>query len=198
MRANKRVTTGAQMSCGGSGVPDTGWIRQQPLCTASTRRCLPTEAKIQNELRDLAISQRLNDLGRCPGGGFKLYNSEFRISIEWLFAGEGCRKPNDDESVTLVRRTDFSDSNTLEYHRCAECLHFMAKIHAISLGVGTRHCPLCGSEDVLRSHRRGLLEWTILLPLLLRPFRCRQCSARHLGFFFRQRRVKEADSVVVK
>jgi predicted Zn-ribbon and HTH transcriptional regulator len=40
------------------------------------------------------------------------------------------------------------------------------------------------------------LEWTILLALLLRPFRCRQCSARHLGFFFRRRRVKEANTVV--
>jgi hypothetical protein len=40
------------------------------------------------------------------------------------------------------------------------------------------------------------LEWTILLPLLMRPFRCRQCSARHLGFFFRRRRVKEANTAV--
>ena len=26
-------------------------------------------------------------------------------------------------------------------------------------------------------------EWTILLLLLMRPFRCRQCSARHVTFF---------------
>lgn len=64
----------------------------------------------------------------------------------------------------------------------------MPRIHAISLEWGTRQCPLCGSEDVLRSKRRGLLEHGILPLLLLRPFRCRQCSARHLGFFFRRRR----------
>jgi hypothetical protein len=74
----------------------------------------------------------------------------------------------------------------------------MPKTHAVSLSVGARISPLCGSDDVLRSHRRGLLEWTILLPLLLRPFRCRQCSARHLGFFFRGRRVKEAETEVAK
>jgi len=27
----------------------------------------------------------------------------------------------------------------------------------------------------------------ILPPVLLRPFRCKQCSARHFGFFFRKR-----------
>jgi hypothetical protein len=32
----------------------------------------------------------------------------------------------------------------------------------------------------------------------LRPFRCRQCSARHLGFFFRPRRVKETEIVAAK
>jgi hypothetical protein len=40
-----------------------------------------------------------------------------------------------------------------------------------------------------------VLERTILLLSLLRPFRCRQCSARHLGFFFRPRRVKETEIV---
>lgn len=71
-----------------------------------------------------------------------------------------------------------------------DILGFMARTHAISLSLGTRQCPLCGSEDVLRSHRRGILEWTVLLLLLLRPFRCRQCSARHLTFFFRRHRLK--------
>lgn len=66
----------------------------------------------------------------------------------------------------------------------------MARTQAISIWLGARQCPLCGSEDVLRSHRRGILEWTVLLVLLLRPFRCRQCSARHLSFFFRRRRIK--------
>ena len=74
----------------------------------------------------------------------------------------------------------------------------MSNIQAVSLSAGARQCPLCGSDDVLRSHRRGVLEWTILLPLLMRPFRCRQCSARHLGFFFRRRRVKNAEAAVVE
>jgi hypothetical protein len=72
----------------------------------------------------------------------------------------------------------------------------MARTHAISLELGTRQCPLCGSEDVLRSHRRGVLEWTVLLLLLLRPFRCRQCSARHLTFFFRRHRLKISKDAV--
>jgi hypothetical protein len=74
----------------------------------------------------------------------------------------------------------------------------MPKIHAVSLSVSARLCPLCGCKDVLRSHRRGVLEWTIFAPLLLRPFRCRQCSARHLGFFFRPRQVKETEIVAGK
>ena len=65
---------------------------------------------------------------------------------------------------------------------------WMARIHAVSFGLRTRQCPLCGGEHVLRSKRRGVLEWSFLFLLLLRPFRCRQCGARHLGFFFRRRR----------
>ncbi len=61
------------------------------------------------------------------------------------------------------------------------------KFDAITLEFGPRHCPLCGSETVLRSHRRGLLEFLILPILMLRPYRCRQCSARHFGFIFRRR-----------
>lgn len=71
-----------------------------------------------------------------------------------------------------------------------EQFKIMTRTHAVSIWCGARQCPLCGSEDVLRSHRRGYLEWTILFLLLLRPFRCRQCSARHLAFFFRRRRSK--------
>jgi hypothetical protein len=84
------------------------------------------------------------------------------------------------------------------YHLLAIGVSFMPKIHAISLGLTARQCPLCGSMDVLRSHRRGVFEWTILLPLLLRPFRCRQCSARHIGFFFRPRRVKGTEIVAAR
>jgi hypothetical protein len=71
----------------------------------------------------------------------------------------------------------------------------MSKTNTISFWIGARRCPLCGCKDVLRSHRRGVLEWIFLLPLLLRPFRCRRCSARHVGFFFRPRRVKEEEIV---
>ncbi len=74
----------------------------------------------------------------------------------------------------------------------------MPKIHAISLEMAARQCPVCGSKDVLRSHRRGVFERTILLPFLLRPFRCRQCSARHLGFFFRPRQVKDTEILAAK
>jgi hypothetical protein len=40
-----------------------------------------------------------------------------------------------------------------------------------------------------------VLERTVLAALLLRPFRCKQCSARHVAFFFR-RRLKTAHRVV--
>jgi len=74
----------------------------------------------------------------------------------------------------------------------------MVKTHAISLRTGSRQCPLCGSEDVVRSHRHGVLEWTVLPLLLLRPFRCRECCARHLGFFFRRRQWRQATRAVAE
>ena len=40
------------------------------------------------------------------------------------------------------------------------------------------------SLDVRRSHRRGLLEMVILPLLLLRPFRCEDCTKRHYNLFF--------------
>ena len=61
------------------------------------------------------------------------------------------------------------------------------KFDAITLEFGPRRCPLCGSEAVLRSRRRGLIEFLILPVLMLRPYRCRQCSARHFGFIRRPR-----------
>jgi hypothetical protein len=74
----------------------------------------------------------------------------------------------------------------------------MPRVNAISFWVGARKCPLCGCKDVLRSKRRGLREWTLFLLLMLRPFRCRQCSARHLGFFFRPKRVKASEIVAAQ
>jgi len=45
-------------------------------------------------------------------------------------------------------------------------------------------CPLCRSQNVRFSHRKGLLE-RIFLPLLfLRPYRCDDCDSR----FFRSYR----------
>jgi len=38
--------------------------------------------------------------------------------------------------------------------------------------------------DVQRSHRHGLLEMIILSFLLLRSFRCEDCTKRHYNFFF--------------
>jgi hypothetical protein len=72
----------------------------------------------------------------------------------------------------------------------------MSRTHAVSFLIGARECPLCGSDDVIRSHRKGVLEWTILLLLLIRPFRCRQCSARHLTFFFRKRHKTEKETSI--
>lgn len=61
---------------------------------------------------------------------------------------------------------------------------------AISFSLGPRRCPLCGSQVVLRSRRRGLIEVLILPLFFIRPYRCRQCRARHLGFILRPRVVE--------
>ncbi len=63
----------------------------------------------------------------------------------------------------------------------------LAVAQRISLSVGHRRCPYCGSRQVLRSKRRNILEHLILPLALLRPFRCRECTARHFAFFFRKR-----------
>jgi hypothetical protein len=47
-----------------------------------------------------------------------------------------------------------------------------------------RCCPACNSLDVRRSHRRGLFEVLILPLLLLRPFRCEDCTKRHYNLIF--------------
>lgn len=60
--------------------------------------------------------------------------------------------------------------------------------HATELGVGIRirraamlNCPLCHSERIHRSRRRGIVERRILTMVFLRPFRCDICDFR----FFR-------------
>ncbi|MGO9641541.1 MAG: hypothetical protein ACLP1Y_09590 [Candidatus Acidiferrales bacterium] len=45
----------------------------------------------------------------------------------------------------------------------------------------------------MRSRRRGLIEMLILPLFFLRPYRCRQCRARHLGFVLRPRVVEIPD-----
>jgi len=50
-----------------------------------------------------------------------------------------------------------------------------------------RCCPTCGSDEITRSRRCNPVEFVILPLLLLRPFRCYLCEARHYGFFFRKR-----------
>jgi hypothetical protein len=56
----------------------------------------------------------------------------------------------------------------------------------ISLSTGPRYCPLCGSDDILRSRRREVIDFLSQL-VMLRPFRCMECNRRHYGFFFIKR-----------
>jgi hypothetical protein len=35
-----------------------------------------------------------------------------------------------------------------------------------------RHCPYCGSAEVFRSHRRGVMERYLLRAIAVRPYRC--------------------------
>ena len=46
---------------------------------------------------------------------------------------------------------------------------------------GRPHCPDCGSTAVLRSHRRGRLEYLLSL-VYLYPFRCVVCNHRFRAF----------------
>jgi hypothetical protein len=57
----------------------------------------------------------------------------------------------------------------------------------VSLSTGPLFCPFCQSRSVSRSRRRGLTDWLLFSPFLLRPFRCRECGKRHMAFLFRKR-----------
>jgi hypothetical protein len=41
-------------------------------------------------------------------------------------------------------------------------------------------CPLCRSDRIHRSTRRGLFERKVLALLFLRPFRCDRCDHRFI------------------
>lgn len=47
-------------------------------------------------------------------------------------------------------------------------------------------CPHCNSRNLHRSSRRGVFENFVLLPFLLRPYRCHSCTRRHYGYVFRE------------
>jgi predicted Zn-ribbon and HTH transcriptional regulator len=42
-------------------------------------------------------------------------------------------------------------------------------------------CPVCHSERIHQSRRKGVLEKIVLAVMFVRPFRCERCDAR----FFR-------------
>ncbi len=44
-----------------------------------------------------------------------------------------------------------------------------------------KQCPLCHSERIHQSRRKGILEKIMLAVLFVRPFRCERCDCR----FFR-------------
>ena len=41
-----------------------------------------------------------------------------------------------------------------------------------------RPCPHCGSSELFRSHRRGIMERYLLSVIGVRPLRCGNCDAR--------------------
>ena len=45
-----------------------------------------------------------------------------------------------------------------------------------------RRCPECGSDEVRRSHMRGVFERGILRLIGVRAFRCDSCDHRHFAF----------------
>ena len=48
-------------------------------------------------------------------------------------------------------------------------------------------CPFCQSQAISRSRRRGLIDRLILAPLMVRPYRCRDCGMRYKSFSFRKK-----------
>jgi hypothetical protein len=55
-------------------------------------------------------------------------------------------------------------------------------LHIVGLTTPERRiCPYCGSHDVHRSRKRGIIE-TMLTITDIRPYRCHYCERRHLGY----------------
>jgi hypothetical protein len=54
-------------------------------------------------------------------------------------------------------------------------------------GAAIRRCPMCASLNIHRALRRNLVERLMLRAILLRPFRCNDCSNRYYGLSFRRR-----------
>lgn len=50
-----------------------------------------------------------------------------------------------------------------------------------------RFCPNCGSNNVHRSLRWGIIECVFLPILLTRPYRCERCDFRFFGLIFAAR-----------
>jgi len=45
-------------------------------------------------------------------------------------------------------------------------------------------CPLCHSEQIHQSRRKGILERIVLATVLVRPFRCERCDHRFFRWSF--------------
>ncbi len=56
----------------------------------------------------------------------------------------------------------------------------------------TKRCPHCGSRDIQRSRRRGLLERLFLPVVLRRPFKCERCLHRFYGYSIGPRTIRLA------
>src|SRR5277367_4117138 len=47
-----------------------------------------------------------------------------------------------------------------------------------------KHCPLCHSERIHQSRRKGMLERLVLAMMFVRPFRCERCDNRFFSWSF--------------
>jgi hypothetical protein len=56
----------------------------------------------------------------------------------------------------------------------------------VSLSLRSPRCPACRSGCVRRSHRKGVVEKTLLAAAFVRPFRCVECGWRFLRPSFRR------------